>query len=290
MALREELLTTAEVAELLRVHPKQVYRLLRRGLPARRVGGEWRFSPDEVLRWSRAGQLASTSAGAPAASATEPPRPGSFLAANGDVVMELLLQSFGDLPALGVVPADQASGLDLLRRNEVLVAGCHGQREASLGGERLVFIHLVEREIGLAMRRGVKLPKLGGIRRLRVASRPPTAGMRPRFDAELRKSGVDPEQLHGQAVLLRSNLDIVCAVARRDADVGLASAAWAQKTGLSFRPLFTEAYGLTLRAADLGNPRVVRLCEAVQGAAFQGALAKLAGYDTQKTGAIVYPT
>ena len=37
------LLTTVEVAEVLRVHPKHVYRLLKKGLPARRVGAEWRF-------------------------------------------------------------------------------------------------------------------------------------------------------------------------------------------------------------------------------------------------------
>ncbi len=33
-------LTTREVAELLRVHPKHVYRLRKRGLPAHRVGDE----------------------------------------------------------------------------------------------------------------------------------------------------------------------------------------------------------------------------------------------------------
>src|SRR4051794_27145097 len=43
------LLTTEEVASLLRVHPKHVYRLLKKGLPARRVGSEWRFERGEVL-------------------------------------------------------------------------------------------------------------------------------------------------------------------------------------------------------------------------------------------------
>ncbi len=44
------LLKSVEVAALLNVHPKHVYRLLRRGLPGRRVGGDWRFDRDEVLR------------------------------------------------------------------------------------------------------------------------------------------------------------------------------------------------------------------------------------------------
>src|SRR5262249_59336677 len=47
------LLTTREVAALLKVHPKHVYRLRRRGLPAHRVGDEWRFDEDEVRRYAR---------------------------------------------------------------------------------------------------------------------------------------------------------------------------------------------------------------------------------------------
>ena len=48
----DALLTTHEVAALLRVHPKHVYRLLKRGIPTRRAGGKWLFPRDEVLRWA----------------------------------------------------------------------------------------------------------------------------------------------------------------------------------------------------------------------------------------------
>lgn len=48
----EELLTSTEVARLLRVHPKHLYRLLRQGLPGHRVGrGNWKFKREEVLAW-----------------------------------------------------------------------------------------------------------------------------------------------------------------------------------------------------------------------------------------------
>src|SRR5215470_15364419 len=88
------LLTTGDVAQLLRVHPKHVYRLLRRGLPGRRVGGEWRFLADEVLAWSGArparaapstGEAANQGASSPGEA--RPP----LLAANGDVAVECLL-------------------------------------------------------------------------------------------------------------------------------------------------------------------------------------------------------
>lgn len=45
------LLTLAEVAEVLRVSPKTVQRLLKRGLPCIRFGRSVRFEPKAVSRW-----------------------------------------------------------------------------------------------------------------------------------------------------------------------------------------------------------------------------------------------
>ncbi|MCL2825491.1 MAG: helix-turn-helix domain-containing protein, partial [Polyangiaceae bacterium] len=45
-------LTTTEVAAVLQIHPKHVYRLIKKGLPAHRVGGQWRFLSEEILEWS----------------------------------------------------------------------------------------------------------------------------------------------------------------------------------------------------------------------------------------------
>src|SRR5512137_56407 len=113
------LLTSREVAALLRVHPKQVYRLLRRGLPARRVGAEWRFDRAEVMAWS----------GAEAPRAQPPsPAPGSappsVVAANGDVVVMLLLRAANALgaPLLGFVQTDASRGISLLEQGAVPAA------------------------------------------------------------------------------------------------------------------------------------------------------------------------
>src|SRR5262245_66130273 len=75
------LLTTAEAAALLHVHPKQVYRLFARGLPHRRVGDEWRYDRDELLAWSGGSPRAAVFASVPP----------SVVASNGDVAVGLLL-------------------------------------------------------------------------------------------------------------------------------------------------------------------------------------------------------
>jgi excisionase family DNA binding protein len=45
-------LTMAEVAELLKVHPSTVYRLLKRkSIPAFKLGSDWRFNLESIQRW-----------------------------------------------------------------------------------------------------------------------------------------------------------------------------------------------------------------------------------------------
>ena len=77
-------------------------------------------------------------------------------------------------------------------------------------------------------------------------------------------------------------------VARGDADVGLASRAWAEELGLAFRPLAREAYGLLVRARDLGASAVVRVCEVAQSERFRDQVAAIPGYDPTGAGAIKY--
>jgi excisionase family DNA binding protein len=56
----EQILTASQVAELLQVHLRTVYKLARRGLiPGRKFGGGWRFSKEEILKMISTGRLAS---------------------------------------------------------------------------------------------------------------------------------------------------------------------------------------------------------------------------------------
>lgn len=289
----DPLLTTVEVAELLRVHPKHVYRLLKKGLPARRVGSEWRFSRADVLAWS-GGEAAGTreepsGASVPVASASADAAP-SLVAANGDVAVLTLLKLASERgpPLLGFVQADMRAAAELLRRRAVLAAGAHaGGFPSHVGDERVARVHLVTREIGLVHPAG-KPMRLAQLARKRLASRPATAGVRGHLDAALRGAGVDPARVHANALVVDSHLDVVLAVVAGRADAGLCSRAWGERAGLAFQPLATEAYGLIVKARDLGDARVVRLCEVAQGQAFRAEVGGIAGYDAAGSGDIRY--
>ncbi|HEX2572477.1 MAG TPA: helix-turn-helix transcriptional regulator [Polyangia bacterium] len=292
----EPLLTTAEVAALLQIHPKQVYRLLRRGLPGRRLGGEWRFLRREVLAWmGQAGREEVAAEAEPEADRGEAAAPGGagggappFLAANGDVAVELLLALVNEgAPILGFVQSDRERALRLLERGRVLAAGCHGQGPpARLGSVRLARIHLVEREVGLVA--VGEVPPLARLGKLRFATRPPSAGIVVHLDEAIRRERLDARKVLAGARPLESHREVVCAVLRGEADVGLATRSWAARLGLGFRALATEGYGLLVRAADLGDARVVRLCEVAQSEEYRRAVAAVPGYDAAGSGDIRY--
>ncbi|NOU34083.1 MAG: helix-turn-helix transcriptional regulator [Polyangiaceae bacterium] len=282
------LLKTTEVAALLRVHPKQIYRLLEQGLPARRVGSEWRFVRSEVLAWSQTGE-AIAPAGAPV---TPTSSTSTLLAANGDVVIDLLLEHIAAAgrTLVGFVPADRGEALRLLEAQRVLMAGYHGDAHPpqELQQVRLARIHLVRRHIGLAYAPGEKtrLRRLGDFLGLPLALRPATAGVRVAFDAALEAEGLAKKKPRG--AVYPSHREAVFAVLRGEAKAALTTSAWAERVGLGFFSLGEEDYDLLLRARDLGDPAAVAACETAQGKPFRAALRGIAGYDAKHAGTIRY--
>jgi excisionase family DNA binding protein len=52
MADDQEILTVKETCDLLRAHPNTLYKMARQGkIPSFRIGTEWRFRKDAILRW-----------------------------------------------------------------------------------------------------------------------------------------------------------------------------------------------------------------------------------------------
>lgn len=299
-----DLLKSTEVARLLRVHPKQVYRLIDQGLPGRRVGSEWRFLRDEVLAWSAQRErgatttttllppspiVSSTLSGAAITVAAPPP----LLAANGDIVVEVLLAALGSAgkPLLGFVQADARTAVSHLAAGAVLLAGFHGQPPPShLAADRLARVHLVRREVGLAHPRRRTLRGVADLAGKRLATRPAGAGVRAHLDRALERAGESLASLgiEAEAREVDSHRDAVCAVVRGEADAALTTSAWAARLGLAFHCLATEPYDLLLHAPHLGRAECVAVCEVAQSRAFREALGAIPGYDPREAGEIRY--
>lgn len=271
------LLDTRGVAELLDVHPKHVFRLLKRGLPGYRLGGEWRFEPEQVLAWMRA-QGSSSQAPSP------PPPP--IVAANGDVCVEELLQLLSATASpVGLLQADSTTGYDHVQHGRVLAAGIHGERATTQ--DSLLRVQLTRRQIGVCYRKGQRLRSLRGVAGLRLASRGPTAGVRAHVDAALLEAGLDSAEIHAKAQLLASHREVVLAVLSGRVDAGIATLAWAERAGLGCLPIAEESYALGLRADALEHELGKNLLRAVQSSDFRRALGRSAGYDAKAAGTLL---
>jgi excisionase family DNA binding protein len=56
--MSDEILTLQETAELLRVHPSTIYRLLKaRKIPSFKVGRDWKFSRNSLDAWRHEAEL-----------------------------------------------------------------------------------------------------------------------------------------------------------------------------------------------------------------------------------------
>ncbi|MCC6644316.1 MAG: helix-turn-helix transcriptional regulator [Polyangiaceae bacterium] len=278
------LLTTREVAALLKVHPKHVYRLMKRGLPAHRVGDEWRFDDAEIRAYVRGGAAERADVAGAARPVDDAP---PLVAANGDLGLELLLSEVASRAdaRLGLVPTDHAGATALLGQRAVLVAGCHGDgRPAELAGVAVARLHLVEREVGLVFPRGARVRTVSAVAGRRLAVRPRTAGVRAHLDAALARAGIEPERALARARVFASHRDVALAVCRGEAEVGLATRAWGSRAGLGFLPLAAESYGLVARAVDVSSAAFIALAEAAQRGALRRALGDGLGYSTRRTG------
>lgn len=288
-----ELLKSGEVARLLRVHPKQIYRLLAQGLPGRRVGAEWRFLRDEVLAWSQHRDAVPAPASQPIPSMPAPAaaRPPPLLAANGDVVVEILLRRLRDERGLllGLVQADRGSAFAHLAEGAVLLAGFHGEPPPShVAAVRLARIHLVRRDIGLAHPASVRLARVTDLARKRLAGRAGTAGVRAHLDRALADAGTSAAKLRTRILPFDSHREAACALVRGEVDAALLTSAWAARVGMPFLCLATESYDLVLRAENLGEPACVAVCEVAQSPAFRAELGAIPGYEASSSGEIRY--
>lgn len=286
-------MTTAEVADYLRIGERKVYQLVSSDeIPRLRVGGKLLFPRGAVDQWLARRIEARGDA------VVSPP---AVLAGSEDVLLDRAVRESGC--GLAVRYAGSTDGVRRLVDGEAMVAGLHlldpdsGEYNTpprcGLGGmPDLVLIEWARRRQGLVIAAGnplgledpADLPRRGA----RLIHRQQGAGAEVLLQHLLQRTGIDVGAVRHVDAAVHSESDLAAAIASGRADCGIGIEAVARSHGLDFIPLQEERFDLALRRREYFEYPIQRLLEFARGERFHALVADLCGYDVSATGRVTY--
>ena len=299
----KELLSTKEVAKFLNINEKMVYALIaEKGLPASKVTGKWIFPIDLVKQWVEAGTV-----NYPEPVSELPPYHGIVLiAGSNDLLLDKTISLFNSrfknhMAMFGF--AGSMGGVKALRRNLCHIASSH---LVSMDNNEYNFPFILKemkkmpavvnfclREQGIIVKRdnplGIKsVSDLAG-KNIRIVNRGHGTGTRQLFDKELKKTGINCEEIKGFNDIKAKHMDIGLAVLTGKADAGPGIKAVANRLGLGFVSICRERFDLLISKDRFFDQGIQLFLGIFKENAFQKAAEKLGGYDLSISGTMVYP-
>lgn len=290
----QELLTTREVATLLRIKERKVYDLVASGeIPHVRVTGKLLFPRALIGAWLRRHSEHAESVDLPRA------RP-DILAGSHDPLLDWSLRESGS--GLATMVDGSLDGLERLARGEAIAAGVHlledpagdrwnrGHVERALAGQPVVLIEWARREQGLILPPG-NSSGLAGPRDLagrRLIPRQREAGSFLLLRHLLEREGLSLEAVDLVHPPARTEADVALAVANGQAEAGLGLAAMARQFRLAFVPLIRERFDLVVWRRAFFEPPLQRLFSFCRSERFAVRADELGGYDVSDLGTVHY--
>ncbi|MDZ7853192.1 MAG: helix-turn-helix transcriptional regulator [Halomonas sp.] len=286
-------LTTAEVADYLRLKERKVYDLVRQGaLPCVRVTGKLLFPRQSIDLW-----LMNHLEGDRASSRPVP----AVLAGSQDPLLEWAVRESG--AGLALLCHGSGDGVRRLLAGEAMVAGLHLLDEHSGGYNRpetlglsgmrdLVMMRWVRRRQGLLLApdNPLGIASLEDLAQdsVRLGHRQPDAGAHRLLEWLLARAGIDTGRLHFTEHPSLNEDDLALAIRQGEADAGLGVEAAARRQGLAFVPLHEEAFDLALRRRSYFEPPIQRLLAFAREVRFAERAEALGGYDISELGRVVH--
>ncbi len=288
----DALMTTAEVAALLRVKERKIYELVSENqIPHTKVTGKLLFPKALVRNWIKSG----TSAGGARSHVDRP----LVAAGSHDPLLEWALAESG----CGVGPMFDGSldGFARFRRGEALFAGIHVPDPAGTAHNfhlldqareddpALVLVTWAVRRQGLMLRPEQSLPGSGDDPLLRLAGsglrvqrRQETAGSRLLLEGLLDRraaaqGGVGA--VNWSDTTARSETEAALAVLEGQADVAFGIETVAKRFKLTFVPVATERYDILIDQHDFFAPPFQKLLAFARGRVFAEKAETLCGYN-----------
>lgn len=286
------LMTTAEVAEYLRVKERTIYDMVsRNAIPFSRGTGKLLFPRRLIDAWLEAQTEFPDNGIAP---------PPPIYAGSNDPLLEWALRQSGS--GIAVLARGSMHGLDDLAQGRAVMTGFHlldpqsrvwniAAARGVLPPARFVVIHWARREQGLLTAQGnpLQITDLHDAvtRGLRFVMRNEGAGSQRLLDVLLADAGLTMNDVTTLPRTVDSHSDMATLIETGEADCGLGLRAVAGQLG--FLPLvWDESFDLAISRRDYFEPAFQALLAFTRTEAFARRAAHMGGYDLRDIGNVVW--
>ncbi len=290
--LLSPMMTTAEVAQYLRIKERTLYDMVaRQAIPFNRATGKLLFPRRLIDAWLEAQTELPGSGIAPA-----PP----IYAGSNDPLLEWALRQSGS--GLAVLARGSVHGLMDLAAGLATMTGCHlldpesgrwnlTSVQAHLPGNSHVMIHWARRTQGLITAPGNPLGITGlrdaATRGLRFATRTEGSGSQRLLDVLLAAQGLSIADFNTVDRPADTHADLAALIETDEADCGLGLRAASGHLG--FLPLVTdESFDLVMTRRSYFEPPFQALLAFARSDSFARRAAHLGGYDLTDLGGVIW--
>jgi len=301
--MAKEMMDTREVAEYLNINEKLVYKLLKeKKIPGTKVTGKWTFPRRLVDEWV----IESAKENIGLKNKPKELKDHIVIMGSNDFTVELLSHELSNkFPeySLSFSNVGSLAGLIALSRGNSHIAGCHlldpdtGQYNIPyisryLPGIKTTVINLVYRDIGLIVRpeNPLNILSIKDLFRpaIKIINRQQGSGTRVLLDYELKRMGIEPNQVDGYGKKeVNTHFEVAMAVASGVADVGLGILSAAKMLNLTFIHLTDEQYDLVIPRENLSVQPIISLLAVIRSPEFKESINQMGGYDTKDTGKVM---
>jgi len=289
----EELLTTRELADFLRLNEKKVYQLVRDGnIPHVKIAGKWLFPRQHIARWidenvQREKDLQ--------------------IAGSDDMLMTQLLSQYSreNFPESLAYYSSVGSmkGIKALMQKKGQACCAHlldletGEYNIPilnrvLARQRYVVVNLWYRQQGIVVKKGNPLAIKGFedlvAKRARYINRNEGTGTRTLLDYCMRQGGLSEKDIVGFDDAVNSHLEVALKIFFDDADAGLAIEYVTHLLPLDFIPVREERFDLIVPRTLWPTHLIQNFITYIEPAKIRGLIRKMPGYDVRDTGTIIY--
>ena len=300
--MAKEMMDTKEVAEYLNINEKLVYKLLKeKKIPGTRVTGKWTFPRRLIDEWV----IESAKENIGLKNKPRELKDHIVIMGSNDFTIEFLSHELNKrFPeySLSFSNVGSLAGLIALSRGNSHIAGCHlfdpdtGHYNVPyvsryLPGIKTTVMNLAYRDIGLMVKPGnpLNIFEIKDLSRpgIKIINRQQGSGTRVLLDYELKKLGIEPNQVNGYEQEVNTHFEVAMVVVSGSADVGLGILSAAKMLNLTFIHLTNERYDLVIPRENLSAKPIISLLEVIRSSEFKKSINQMGGYDTKDTGKVM---